>query len=220
MTRRIPAHAFLTMALTLVAIPAPGQELTLFRDDGTVQITQGDPVAAAGQAPVSLPVLKGIYRFGDTYHITLENAEGGIHKATWRKDQAGTAPTVNGYELQDVEGTRVLLGMPAGTSCRQGTLVGGNCIGQNQVAVSFVQTRPASSDRTSRRSRSNDNDRRRSSRDNDEDGRRQDFARQVIEAAREGDERAIAIVQSERGREFLQDQLGGRGGRGGGRGGN
>lgn len=146
MKSRISTHAFLTTALALVAIPALGQELTLFRDDGSsrsVQISPDDPAMAAGQEAVTLPVLKGIYRFGDTYHITLENAEGGIHKATWRKDQSGTVPILNGYQLQDVDGTSVLLGMPSGTSCRQGTLVGGNCIGQNQVAVSFVQTTTA-----------------------------------------------------------------------------
>ena len=73
--------------------PTMGQELTLFQDDGNRGFPGGSQPAEAGTPGV---IVKGIYRFGNTYHVSLQSGEGGaVQQFTWQQGQS-QAPVLNG----------------------------------------------------------------------------------------------------------------------------
>jgi len=220
----------LTSAAALGQLPfgqqEPGQELTLFQDDGNgggrggmVQImAPPDSQEASGSALV----LKGIYRFGDTYHVSLANSDGGVYKATWKAGDSTPVSVANGYQIQLVDNRTVTLGLPAGVNCQSNTQSGSNCLGRNQVSLSFAETAPTSSRRGfSGRSSNNNDDIPSFIRDriaNSDDPRAREFAT-LIEAAQSGDPaaraRAEQMIREQRGNRGGGNNNGGGGGRGG-----
>jgi hypothetical protein len=212
-------HGLLISSLAAVSFTGHSQELDLFQDDGNgrrAQFAQAGPPAAGAPtaATASTVTLKGIYRFGDTYHISLENDERATDQATWRSGQEASVPIMNGYELQAVDSRTVTLGMPQGMNCQASALSGGNCIGRTQVSLSFAETEPVD-ERRNFRGRGNNNDNIPTFLRNNNDGGQGGGTdiRALIEAANGGDPRAIVQVEE------LRQSFGGRGGRGGGRGG-
>jgi hypothetical protein len=201
-------------------LSASSQELTLFQDSernsGRGQFPQGAApemlVAAAPTAPAM--VLKGIYRFGDTYHVSLQSDQGATYKATWQQGQQNGV-SVGGYQIDGIEDRTVMLSLPAGVNCQQNPQSGSNCIGRSQVALSFAESEPVSARQNgggnrgatiSFRTNGNDN--------NNFGGLDADRVRALLEAARSGDDRA-----QEAARNAIREAFGNRGG-GRGRGGN
>lgn len=217
------ARAALTSALALVVFSAQSQELTLFQDSegggprGFVQMAPPDMAPAAEGSNL---VLKGIYRFGDTYHVSLANAEGAVYKATWKAGEGNSVSVANGYQIDVVDSRSVTMSLPNGVSCETDAGSGSNCVGRNQVALSFSETEPVSS----RRGRgfpdfgNNDDNIPSFIRERIEEqfGGNVDDMRAMFEAARNGDDRARAQLEATMGGRGG----GGRGGRGGGGGNN
>jgi hypothetical protein len=213
------SHALLTAVLSLVSVASHSQNLTLFQDSegNTVRggfPQGGPPIAAVAEAPgSSTPVLKGIYRFGDTYHVSLQNDQGAVYKASWKEGQNGTA--VGGYQIDAVDSRTVTLSLPAGVNCQQSAQSGSNCLGRSQVALSFAESAPVSARQNGPNPRGggftftqtdNGNNRFR--------GADTEQLRALFEAANTGDPAARDAART-----ALRDAIGNRGGRGGDNGG-
>lgn len=240
MKAKLHRRAALLPVVALFALPGAAQELTLFQDDGNGfgrgGFQQGAPPLAA-PAPSAPPVmLKGIYRFGDTYHLSLQTGEGGaVQTVAWQAGQANP-PVFNGYQIQVVDTRNVTLGLPPGVSCQADLQSGANCVGRGQMSLTFAQTDPLSDRRPQRRGNDDDDDRRRNNNnDNNNEWWAQGNAtdmRQLIEAVTRGGgarELIEAQIRGQRGRggnnaanaggrggNAANGNAGGRGGRGGG----
>jgi len=175
MKTRLLGHTFLVAVLALPSLPGQAQDLTLFRDDGNGRGRGQMPqelaqlVAAATPTAPTL-ILKGVYRFGDVYHVSLQTTEGEAYRATWQAGQDNSATVANGFRIDGVEDRTVTLGLPAGVTCQQNLQSGNSCVGRSQVALSFSETAPASSQDNDRRrddDRQREIDRRRSRDDDD-----------------------------------------------------
>jgi hypothetical protein len=137
------SRALLLPVAALFLVPGFSQELTLFQDDSPRGgFTQGGPPQATRAPAIPEVVLKGIYRLGDMYHLSLQSGEGGaVHKVTWQPSQS-SAPVFNGYQIQVVDSRNVTLVLPPGLSCQTSAQSGGTCLGRNQMSLSFTQTDP------------------------------------------------------------------------------
>jgi len=197
------------------------QDLTLFQETegsgrgGMVQIAAP---SGAQEPSGSALVLKGIYRFGDTYHVSLGTSDGGVVKATWKSGDTNPVSVANGYQIQLVDSRTVTLGLPAGMNCQSNAQSGTNCLGRNQLALSFSETSPTSSRRGSSNRGGNNNDTVSFIRDRGGDFTGGADIRALFEAAQSGDPRAAATAEA-----MIRDRIGNRGGGnnngGGGRGG-
>lgn len=126
----------------LFALSAFGQELTLFQDDSLRGgFTPSGPSAAARPPDTPAVVLKGIYRLGDTYHVSVQLGDA-VHNVTWQPSQS-SAPSLNGYQIQLVDSRNVTLGLPTGFNCQTSAPSGGTCLGRSQMSLTFAQTAPA-----------------------------------------------------------------------------
>lgn len=225
-------RVFLSSALALIALPGHGQDLTVFQGvegggGGRGQFQQmpmASPAAAPAQNTQNL-TLKGIYRFGDTYHVSLVDQEsGGNYRASWQEGQSANVTVAGGYEIQSVDSRTVNVNLPNGIDCEQNPIAGSNCLGRAQVALSFAVTEPVRSSRNFTFSR-DDNGRRGRGNDNDDvnpfSGIASEIqdARGMIEAAianGQDPREAIRDLIGNRGRGGDDRNDGGRGGRGGG----
>lgn len=225
-------RAFLMPLLALFALPGQSQELTLFQgsdaDNRRMQFAQAAAQVVNVAPDVSAPSLSvlAIYRFGNDYHVSFQDDEGARYKATWTEGQQESVPVLNGYQLQGVESRSVMLGMPAGMSCRQRTQSGASCLGGNMLQVTFSETEPARSDNDNRRNRNRNRNRNENQTvsfsfgdDDDDNDERQEQLQRLIEAARNGDDDARREVARTLGNRGRGGRGGGFGGRGGGNGG-
>jgi len=231
--------ALVVPALVLCSLPGSSQDLTIFRDDGNGrgQAPQGAvaELAAAFTAPAApTMILKGVYRFGDTYHVSLQTTEGATYRATWQAGQQNGTSVANGYQIANVDERAVTLGLPAGVTCQQNLQSGNSCVGRNQVALSFAETEPVSNGRGRGRGNNNNNNNNnnlpafiQNNGNNDQAAQQAAQLRAIVEAARNGDQRAEQLIEAigNRGRGNNNGGGGGGGGRGGrggfgGRGGN
>ena len=230
MRAKLSSRAVLLPALALFSLPGLSQELTLFQDDGNTGrgFPQGGPPAMEAPSAPGV-ILKGIYRFGNTYHVSLQSGEGGaVQTVTWQPGQSN-APVLNGYQIQVVDTRNVTLGLPAGISCQSNLQSGGNCIGRNQMSVTFAQTAPTSQRGNPRGNNNNRNNSRTPFEQDNNNGwwnaQNGTDIRALIDAARNnpnGAERGQieAIIRERTGRGGNNNgNAGGRGGRGGGGGG-
>lgn len=200
-------------AILLAGVPlnAASQEPDLFLDDAFDRQRQiaetPDPRAQpSGESSIGF-VLKGIYRFGNEYHVSLQVAEGLTHTLIWKTDQPESVSFGSGYELENVKDREIALGLPGGMNCAQSAQSGIACNDQRQMLISFAQTAPIPANQGS---------------GNSDDGEvtvddnvLQQFGRgavggldELFEAANEGDAEAA---------EALQQMFGNRGRGGGGR---
>ena len=163
MKAKVSSRAILLPALALFALPGLGQEpLTLFQDDG-----RGSAQGGASFEPNTPGViLKGIYRFGDTYHVSLQSGDSGAVQQ-FKLQQGQSVSVFDGYQLQVGDTRNVVLGLPPGMSCQSNPQFGSSCVGRNQMSVTFAQTDPTR--RTQNRSNNNNNNR--SSNNNRNDNR-------------------------------------------------
>ena len=217
MKANICGRAWLVPVLALVSLPVPAQELTLFQnteDGGRAQFQQGF-TALEASAPAAALMLKGIYRFGDTYHLSMQSSEGAIYKASWQTGQENSV-AVNGYQIQAVDSRTVTMSLPAGASCQQSVQSGSNCIGRGQMALSLAESEPVSTRRGTQRTRENNNTQNFGNNNGRQNapGAATDI-RSLLEAMNGGNDAARAALQ-----ELIGNRGRGRGGFPGGDGGN
>jgi hypothetical protein len=137
------------VVLGLLSRPSQSQGLTLFQDDALNNVRDqlliealppGGAMALPG-GPVF--VLKGIYRFGDEYHVSLQVADGVMQRVTWQADGNDSVPVANGYLIDELTARDVTFELPAGTDCQQSRQTGASCVGRSQMVLSFSETAPA-----------------------------------------------------------------------------
>lgn len=144
MKTKLLSHATSMAVLALSATAGLSQELTLFQETeppARGEFSRSSRSASTTQAP-SAPTLslKGVYRFGQDYHVSLQIDGEAVFQATWRAGQA-PVPAVNGYQIAAVDNTTVTLYLPVGMTCENSTQ-GGHCIGRNQMALTLAETVP------------------------------------------------------------------------------
>jgi hypothetical protein len=214
MSGEFRTRVLLVPVIALISLPVPAQDLTLFQDAGGGGFRGGPPQegpqAAVPASAAPALALKGIYRFGDTYHVSLQSDQGAIYKATWQAGQQNSVPVASGYEIQVVNSRQVTLGMPLGTSCQQNPQSGGTCLDRNQVALSFAESAPVPARRGQQNTRNGNTVS--FSFDNGNNGNRAATdVRQLLEAAQSGNAEAEAALRT-----LIGNRGQGRGGRGGG----
>jgi hypothetical protein len=83
--------------------------------------------------------LKGIYRFGDTYQVSVQLGYGSVYSVTWESGRSDAVPVGNGYLVEGISGRTVTLGLPEDRNCPEDFQHVGTCIGTRQIVLSMSE---------------------------------------------------------------------------------
>lgn len=104
--------------------------------EGLIQQANEDLAELIRRARNAL-ALKGVYRFGDVYHLSLQLGYGSMHSVTWESGRSDAVPVANGFRVEGVDRRSVTLGLPEDKNCPEDFQHVGRCIGTRQVVLSL-----------------------------------------------------------------------------------
>jgi tetratricopeptide (TPR) repeat protein len=82
--------------------------------------------------------LKGIYRFGDVYEVSLQLEFGSVYRVTWKSGRSDAVPVANGYLVESIDRRTVTLGLPEDRNCLEDFQHVGTCISERQIVLSLA----------------------------------------------------------------------------------